>query len=477
MRIFFLFLIALILLVNLGQAVATAKPQFILVVIIGLVFSVLTIMNLEWGLYILIFALPFTVQFRSGKTLAAGTDDLLLLFLILSWLANRALTKEKLFVATPLNWPFILFFVIGMISLTQLTSNVPQDWVMVGSLHLLRFFEYVFIYFIVVSCIKELPQVRKFTIAFFINVGVVATIQIAQNIIGGGLTSGTYYTKSAVVHYGVSTFGSNAILGAFYCFALSIVIGLIVAMRSSGLRTVLIIFSVIISFTLFNTFSRSAYVGIIAGIFIIAALKKKRAFILFLALLVVSPIFMQKAVLDRIAMTFPKEKFKIAQMELPSQLQFAGRYPYLLESPANINIDPSAEIRLRIWSRALEVFMRNPIFGVGWWGGRYIIASEAHSQYWAYLVEIGIVGFGIFLWLMIKIFKISLWVKNNAPDNFIEGLGLGFTAGLSGILMTCFFSETLEAFRMLGPLWFMTGLIASARNILLAQKIPSQDLR
>lgn len=481
MRIFFICLIMLILLVSIGQSVTTAKPQFILIAIIGLVLSVLTIMNLEWGLYILIFVIPFTLQYRMGRTLAVGTDDVLLLLLIFSWIANRARTKEQIFVDTPLNWPFILFFIIGTISLTQMTSGFPQSWVINGLLHLLRFFEYVFIYFIVVSCIQELPQVRKFTIAFFINVGVVAAIQIVQNIIGGNLAPNIFYAKNTIVYYGVSTFGSNAILGAFYCFAISIALGLIVTMRPSRIRAVLMIFSVVISFALFNTFSRSAYIGIIAGIFIIAVLRKKRAFILFLALLVISPILIQAPVLNRIAMTFERRPgpmeidpsyFKQDEYHLPGQT-----YASIMESPGGAALDPSALVRLVIWRRALEIFTENPIFGVGWWGGRYLMKTEAHSQYWAYLVETGIFGFGIFLWLMVRIFKISLWVKNNASDNFTEGLGLGYAAGLSGILATCLFSESLEAFRILGPLWFMTGLIVSARNILVNQKIPSQDLR
>lgn len=476
MRIFFLFLITLILLVSIGQAAAMAKPQFILVATIGLVLSVLTIVNLEWGLYILIFVIPFTLQYRVGRALAAGTDDIFLLFLIFSWLANRARTKEKIFIPTPLNWPFILFFVIGAISLIQLPSRFPQSWIALGVLHLLRFFEYVFIYFIVVSCIKELPQVRKFTIAFFINVGVVAAIQIAQNIIGGELAPGTFVAKNTIVHYGVSTFGSNAILGGFYCFALSIALGLIVTTRSLRMRAILIIFSVIISFTLFNTFSRAAYVGIIAGIFVVAVLKERRIFVLFLAVLILSPIFMQTSVLERIAMTFPKTSH--IRFEPSSQFNIVeGRYAHTMEAPPSAGLDPSAQIRLVIWKRALEIFVRNPISGVGWWGGRYILRTEAHSQYWTYLIEIGIFGFAIFLWLMIRMFKISLWVKDNTDDDFMEGLGLGYIAGLFGILMTCFFSESLEAFRLLGPLWFMTGLMASAQNILLSQKMPSRDLK
>ncbi|KPK41036.1 MAG: hypothetical protein AMJ78_06540 [Omnitrophica WOR_2 bacterium SM23_29] len=450
MRIVIIFLILLILMVQMGQMIATAKPKLILVLVAGLVLSMLTIMNLEWGLYILIFVIPFTMQIGLRKYIEAGTDDMLLLFLIFSWLANRARTKEDIIVSTPLNWPFFLFFVSGAISLIPLGLRFPQNLFTLGALHLLRFFEYVFIYFIVVSCVKELPQVKKFTIAFLINVAVIALVQIIQNIIGNPLNLGVMYIKNDLVRYAVATFESNAILGAFYCFAISILIGLTLTSQSAKVKIFLTAFSVILSFALFNTFSRSAYVGIIASLFIIAALKEKKLYILLLALLIISPIIIQATVFQRVAITIQTLK------------------------PA-VELDPSSQIRLVLWRKAFEIFKESPIFGIGYWGVRFILGTEAHSQYWAYLTEIGIVGFGIFLWLMARTFKTASWVKEKASDNFVRGLGLGYIGGLGGVLMTCFFSETLEAFRMLGPLWFITGLVVASRNILLSQAETSKE--
>ena len=56
--------------------------------------------------------------------------------------------------------------------------------------------------------------------------------------------------------------------------------------------------------------------------------------------------------------------------------------------------------------------------------------------------------------------------RPDADEYFLKALGLGYMAGLAGILATCFFSETLEAFRMIGPLWFVTGLITGANRLL-----------
>ncbi len=450
MRIALLFLIMLVFMVYMGQMVATAKPQYTLLIIFGLVVSMLTIMDMELGLYILIFVIPFTLQYQVRRQVEVGTDDLLLIFLILSWFANKARSKENVIVYTPLNWPFFIFFLCGVISLIPLSTRyVESQWFfVVGSLHLLKFFEYVFIYFIVTSCIKELPQVKKFTIAFFINVGVVAAVQLIQNIFGGPIPLDIAYLKGDIVRYGVSTFGSNAILGAFYCFAISIALGLVVRSPLPKVKIPLTIFSVIISYALFYTFSRSAYVGIMTSIIIIVlmvALKERKFLFILLGLVLLSPLLIQRVVMER----------------LTSTVQIVG--------PQRIQLDLAAQARVDLWGQALKIFMENPIFGVGYWGVRHILWTEAHSQFLTYLTEMGIVGFCVFLWLMSRIFKLGLWVKNNAQDTFVEGLGLGYVAGLAAVLVTCIFSETLEAFRMLGALWFMTGLVASAQNIISTQ--------
>ena len=47
----------------------------------------------------------------------------------------------------------------------------------------------------------------------------------------------------------------------------------------------------------------------------------------------------------------------------------------------------------------------------------------------------------------------------------MHDLSIAYLAALAGLCVHMFFGETLEAFRILGPLWFMTGLIFAANNI------------
>jgi O-antigen ligase len=134
-----------------------------------------------------------------------------------------------------------------------------------------------------------------------------------------------------------------------------------------------------------------------------------------------------------------------------------------------IVLDYSAALRLELWQRGLKAFLDNFVFGTGYWTTRWVMRGEAHSQYVAILIETGIVGFSVFCWLIVSMFRNAIRLMKKSGPVFFKSLGLGYIAGFTAVLTTCFFSETLEAFRMIGPLWFITGLIASANRLLLKE--------
>lgn len=455
--IFILF--CLIFLFFIGCTVSVLPATTILILLICLISSTLTIINLEIGLFLLIFIVPFTQQITLGKLarfpVDIGTDDLLIIFILLSWLAGLARRKEPLFLKTSLNWPIVSFFAVAAFSCIAIPSRYEEQVVFIGILHLFKFFEYVAIYFIVISAVNNLAQIKKFLLMFFITIGFVVIVQyIVMFQYGFFSLTGHQFIKLQVPGFYVKfmrSFQSNGILGAYYAFFLSILLAIILNMRYLKNRVYLIFAALALSFALFNTFSRSAYVGILVSFLILAIFKERRLFLVTLLLLVLSPIYMQSAVQERIILTI--------QATTP-----------------RLVLDPSAAIRLELWQRALKIFADNPLFGVGYWASRYIIGTEAHSQFLTLLDEIGIVGFSMFCWLVIEMLKNGINLMKNAKDEFLKSLGLGYVAGLFAILATCFFVENLEAFRIIGPLWFITGLITSANRLLLLKKTESLNI-
>lgn len=438
----------------LGYAISILPVNIIVVLLLGFIFAVLTLLDLKIGLFLLIFVVPFTQQLTLAKfgntPIDIGTDDILILFIAISWFAGLARRKEPLFPKTSLNWPLAAFFVAGIFSFYGVYENFGQGKILISGLYLFKFFEYSIIYFIVISAIDDIKQIKKFLWMFFIAVGVVALLQFIVMIKEGSfsLTSAGPKPREVMIYTkAMYAFVSNAILGAYYAFFLSIILAMMLNLPDGKdkLKVSLFFFSFIISFALFNTFSRSSYLGIIVSIFLLSILKERRLFFGILLLVIFAPIYMQSAVSERIALTLSGEH-------------------------SALGLDYSSAIRLVLWEKGLQIFLDNIIFGTGFWTTRWILGTEAHSQYVALLVETGIVGFSVFCWLIIRMFKNAVVLMKQANVYFLKALSTGYIAGFAAILVTCFFSETLEAFRMLGPLWFVTGLVTSANRLLAKEK-------
>jgi len=433
-----------------GKFVPSLTFRPVIISLLALIFIFLTLNDLKFGLLLLIFVVPFTQQVNIGTMGAPvdiGTDDLLIFIIIVGWLVNLAREKEPHFLKTPLNMPLLCYFTLGIFSYVFAGMRFGLYPVLICALHLLKLFEYIMIYFIVVSVVKDLDQVKKYMNMFFIVTAAVLIIQFIAIIrYGSSSLSPPYVGRSNLLFLqGMYSFTSNAIMGAYYCFFLFIVLAILIDAPVFKGKIRLILLAVMLSFGLFNTYSRSAYVGFVVGMFVLSLLKERKLFLVFLMLLLFTPIYMQSAVLERI--TFTVKSFE----------------PVLI-------LDEASNIRIVLWKRAIQAFLEAPILGSGYWTTRWTISgAEAHSQFLAVLVEGGIIGFSVFVWMLIRMYKAALNLRKNATTFYYRGLGAGYVAGFSAVLASCLTSENLEAFRMIGPLWFITALIVSANRILARQ--------
>lgn len=412
-----------------------------LILILGFIFSVLTLINLETGLFLLIFVVPFTYQITVGKIshgpIDIGTDDIFIMFIIFSWLVWLARGKKPAFLKTPLNWPLVAFFTAGACSFIGADERFGTGAVLLGALHLFKFFEYVAIYFIVISAIKNYDQIRKFIIMFFIVAAVIVVVQFIPLKTGMGILEAAL-SKLTLMYALIS----NAVVGAYHAFFLSILLAIILDTPVPKGKIPLLLLACIFSFALFNTYSRSAYLGIFASCLVLAILKEKRMFVVILLLIIISPVLLQSTVQERITMTVQNVQPRLV-------------------------VDASTAIRLGLWKQAVNLFLNRPFFGMGFWTTRFLIGSSPHSSFLALLAETGIVGVLIFCWLVIRMFKNAMNLIRRADTSFLKSLGVGYVAGLTAILTSCITSETLETFQVIGPVWFMTGLISSANRLLL----------
>ncbi len=104
---------------------------------------------------------------------------------------------------------------------------------------------------------------------------------------------------------------------------------------------------------------------------------------------------------------------------------------------------------------------KNPFFGYGVTGFSFLDA-----QYFRVLVETGLLGFAVFIWLVVAIFKVaSRAYLACRDDEFLGGLATGYYAGYIALLVHGAGSNTFIILRIMEPFWLYTGLIIVAGEI------------
>ena len=81
------------------------------------------------------------------------------------------------------------------------------------------------------------------------------------------------------------------------------------------------------------------------------------------------------------------------------------------------------------------------------------------AQYPRILVETGIVGLLAFAWLVYALFRVGVSTWQDAQNDLLRGLSVGFIAGLTGLLVHAIGANTFIIVRIMEPFWFLTGII------------------
>lgn len=86
-------------------------------------------------------------------------------------------------------------------------------------------------------------------------------------------------------------------------------------------------------------------------------------------------------------------------------------------SRADRGIGSGATGRTTAWKMTWELFLRNPVLGVGFRAHEQVlnVGSSAHNGYLATLAEVGIIGFLAVAFLVVRGFRL-LWVRSEDPE-------------------------------------------------------------
>jgi len=418
-------------------AVANTQNLVGLALTLGLLTVIICFNWPEAGLYILLFSMLLGPEIivgslgggaTAGRGITLRLDDFLLMVIVFSWFARGAVHKELgLFLSTPLNRPIGVYMLAAAIS-TAVGMLFDRVRPLVGFFFVLKFVEYVFVYFAVVNYIHNKQQIRRFVTVAFITAILVALVASAQ-IPSGLRVSAPFEGQS----------GEPNTLGGYLLFLLAILGGLLVS--STRLRTAMkyALIIVVLGTPFIYTLSRASYLGMLIAAPTIILLSRRKAIAsfavlsFFLLLLLISP----SAFVSRVEYTLG------GQEEVSGQLVVGG-----------LRLDTSTSARLMTYQNVLSDFPKHPLLGYGITGYGFI-----DGQYPRVLIEMGLLGFVAFLWLLYILARQGWRTLRVAEGDWERGLCIGYLAGLVGLAFHALGSNTFIIVRIMEPFWFFTGIV------------------
>ena len=121
---------------------------------------------------------------------------------------------------------------------------------------------------------------------------------------------------------------------------------------------------------------------------------------------------------------------------------------------AGVDVGYSASARIRSWKSAMKDWPKHPLLGYGITGYRFI-----DGMYIRTLVELGLLGFFAFAWLLYSVFKHALRVYREIDGIYSRGLVMGFIAGFVAMLTNAVPLNTFIIIRVMEPFCFFAGIV------------------
>jgi O-antigen ligase len=404
-----------------------------LIAFLALVISLICFLYPQIAFYILIFSMLFSPEIMVGQTAAREItfrfDDFLLGIIVFTWLVRAAVYKElAVFRSTPLHTPIALFMAVSLLA-TFIGMVMGRVGVATGLFFNLKIFEYFVVFFMVVNYVREEKELKTFVILILL-VALMVNLYALYQVPTGMRVSAPFEGE----------FGEPNTLGGYLLIIISLTLALFL-LRSFGRRTNLLIPLLVLSgAVLMFTQSRGSWLGMVFLSIPFIILSPKRIFFIIGAILLVIaiPYVVPQSTKERFVGTFQPDPF-FTRTE-----KFMG-----------LGLDPSASERVTGYKQGFEKWKKHPIFGYGVTGAGFI-----DGQFLRVLLETGIVGIALFLFLLWRM-VLFLWETYRSADNpFFKALSLGMLGALVGLVGHGISANSFIIVRIMEPFWFLMGLFA-----------------
>lgn len=420
--------------VALGLTLTT--PVIGLQVAVGFLIILTAFTSVSAALYLLIASMLLSPEIAVGRVEGRGVggrelsfrmDDILLIVIGFSWLVKNILYRElALFRETPLNRPIAVYMVICVVSTLMGVLN-GQVRPTTGFFFVLKYFEYFFVFFMVVNHVRSQQQVVGLVVALLV-VGLIVSLFAISQIPGGQRASAPFEGES----------GEPNTLGGYLVFLLAVMTGLLLHVQVGPIRIALLVLGGFAILALMATLSRSSYLAAFVLLMAVGLTQWRRPRVLTVLLVIVAliPLLAPANVKDRVSETF-----------------FGRQYGGEIKV-GQVGLDLSTTERLKSWAYVLNDWVHDPILGRGVTGYAW-----ADAQYVKIIGETGLAGLVAFGFIIYRLWRCARESFLSQTDPFAKGLAHGLLLGILAMLAHGIGANTFIIIRIMEPFWLCAGLV------------------
>ncbi len=222
---------------------------------------------------------------------------------------------------------------------------------------------------------------------------------------------------------------------AFFSTYTLVLITTLKSFKKKWLRIGVTLLTVANVLVLMFTFSRGGYAGFLIGLFYLFVKTKKYLLItLFILFTLLYTIILPQAVVERVQMSFQS-------------------------TPSTEVADQDVESRLVMWTQAIKIIINSPILGNGLFSFKYKHWDNPHNQHLNMLVQGGIIGYGLFLWLFIASFKEAKYLFKIGQNSIVRSFGVGMCAAIVSLCVANLFGDRWSYYVITGYFWVFNGMV------------------
>jgi len=462
-----------------GLAIALLPLTMAAVIVLGSIAFMLVLVRPEYGLYLLIFAVPWgsVREIRLGA-MTVGTTEALVGLVLAAWLARMIATREIKTVHPPLLLPLLIFLGALFLSLTVTLS------LQYSLKEILKWLEVLGIYLFMANVIGRreakgivllillagVSQALLGIYQFFGRVGPEGFLLFDRFLRAYGTFEqpnpyGGYLGLVLPLAYSLSlgTQGYEARHTGSAPYFLSFTPYLLVPLAATGLVLMLV--------AMLMTWSRGAWLGFVAAFVVMNVVRSRRAAALFaLALILLSFVIVMGGL-----QLLPEA---LTQRFLDFLPFLGGVDLHAIEvTPANFAVVE----RLAHWQAGWDMFSEHPWLGVGIGNYEPVYPAyalprwdeplgHAHNYYLNIAAETGLVGLSAYLILWAAVFW-QAWRAVRRTSGYWQGVAVGILGILTHLAVHNFF-DNLYVHGMYLHIAILLGLIFVASPVRQSSNTP-----